>query len=802
MTNNYFDQKSITMLEYPQVIDALASYAEFSLSEKLARSLQPYTDPSVIRYKLELVTEGRRLLSVNDSIRLGGCIDADPLLAIAEKSGVLEGEVIHRLAYMLSIGRDLGRSLKFHAAEYPKLASLADGLTPPKGLIETINNTVTDRGEVLDSASDKLASIRREIRNAYNRLLGRLEKMLHDPKYQPMIQDAVITQRGGRYVIPLKAECKGQIKSIIHDQSASGATIFVEPLAVVDANNAYQELQLAERDEVHRILRVLSEQIADNAQEIRTVNHTLAEIDFVLMSAKYADDLDANEPILAERRHKTGNPVIKLYGARHPLLPKDKAVPIDVILDEDKFVVIITGPNTGGKTVSLKTVGLMALMTQSGLHIPAESGSEISPFSNVFADIGDEQSIEQSLSTFSGHMTNQIRILNRAGGKTLMLLDELGSGTDPQEGSALARAIMQYIVDHHIPCFAATHFSELKMFAQSTPGVTNASMEFDLKTLRPTYHLTIGLPGRSNALLIAKKLGLNEEILQNAQKTIDPADMNADNLLDEIRRQYDAAKKARSHADRMRSLAENDQRELKKRLDAIEDEREKILQESQEALEEEVRELREELARIRRTLNRAKAPAEDIHTLDQDLKAAEKTVRKSGDKAMKKAANIPEDRPLKAGDKVRVRSLGTESLAVISNTYGDEAEIQLGLLRMRVPVRELSRRNETDAPEETAPATSTETRSARVSGEIFHASPGVEIDLRGLDSQDMSDRLEKYLDDAALAGLPYVRIIHGKGTGVLRRTARKLLLDHPHVKYIESGQDNEGGDGVTIAHMK
>ena len=800
MANNSFDKKSLTMLEYPEVIGKLASYASFSLSEELARSLQPYTDPSVIRYKLELVSEGRRLLSVNDSIRLGGCIDSGPLLAIAEKSGVLEGEVIHRLAYMLSLGRDLGRSLKYHAAEYPKLATMADGLTPPKGLIETINNTVTDRGEVLDSASDKLASIRREIHNAYNRLLGRLEKMLRDPKYQPMIQEAIITQRGGRYVIPLKSEYKNQMKSIIHDQSASGATIFVEPLAVVDANNAYQELQLAERDEVHRILRVLSEQIADNAQEIRTVNQTLAEIDFVLMCAKYADDLDANEPILAEKHHKTGNPVIKLYGARHPLLPKDKAVPIDVILEEDKFVVIITGPNTGGKTVSLKTVGLMALMMQSGLHIPAESGSELSPFRNVFADIGDEQSIEQSLSTFSGHMTNQIRILDRAGGKTLMLLDELGSGTDPQEGSALARAIMQYIVDHHIPCFAATHFSELKMFAQSTPGVTNASMEFDLKTLRPTYHLTIGLPGRSNALLIAKKLGLNEEILANAQKTIDPADMNADNLLDEIRRQYDAAKKARSHADRMRSLAENSQRELQKRLDTIEDEREKILQESREALEDEVRDLREELTRIRRTMNRAKAPSEEVAALDQDLKAAEKTVKKSGEKALKKAANIQDDRPLKPGEKVRVRSLGTESLAVISNIDGDEAEIQLGALRMRVPLRELSRKNEPEtAAEEPAAA---ETRSARVSGEIFHASPGVELDRRRLVSQEMTDRLEKYLDDAALAGLPYVRIIHGKGTGVLRRTARRVLLANPHVKFIESGQDNEGGDGVTVAHMK
>ncbi|MBR6090247.1 MAG: endonuclease MutS2 [Anaerolineaceae bacterium] len=787
------------MLEYPQVVERIASYASFSLSEKLAAGMHPYTDPSVIRYKLELVTEARRLLSVNDTIRLGGCIDADPLLAAAEKSAVLEGEVIHRLAYMLAIGRDLGSSLKYHAAEYPKLAAMAAGLTPPYGLIQTINNTVTDRGEVLDSASDKLASIRREIHNAYNRLLGRLEKMLRDPKLQPMIQESIITQRGGRYVIPLKAECKGQLKSIIHDQSASGATIFVEPLAIVDANNAYQELQLAERDEVHRVLRDLSAQIAEHAQEIRTVNHTLAEIDFVLMCAKYADSLRANEPILAEKYNRNGNPVIKLYGARHPLLPADKAVPADVVLDDDKYVVIITGPNTGGKTVSLKTVGLMALMMQSGLHIPAESGSELSPFTDVFADIGDEQSIEQSLSTFSGHMTNQIRILDRANGKTLMLLDELGSGTDPQEGSALARAIMQYIVDHHIPCFAATHFSELKLFAQSTAGVTNASMEFDLKTLRPTYHLTIGLPGRSNALLIAKKLGLAEEILANAQKTIDPAEMNADSLLDDIRRQYDAAKKARSHADRMRSMAENKERELQKRLDEIEDEREKILQESQSALEEEVRELREELNRIRRTMNQTKAPAGEIMQLDKDLKAAEKTVRKSGDKAMKKAANVPEDRPLKAGEKVRVRSLGTESLAVISAITGDEAEIQLGALRMRVPLRELSRRNEPETAEVSEPEP---VQSTRVSGELFHASPGVEIDLRGLDSEEMSMRLEKYLDDASLAGLPYVRIIHGKGTGVLRRTARKLLLGHPHVKFIESGRDNEGGDGVTVAHMK
>ncbi len=794
------DNKSLAMLEYPQVIDKLASYADFSLSEKLARELKPYTDPALIRYKLETVTEARLLLSVNDSIRLGGCFDAGPLLAVACKSGTLDGEVIHRLAYMLSIARDLGRSLKFHTEEYPKLSAMADGLTPPKGLIETISRTVTDKGEVLDSASEKLAEVRREVRNAYSRLMGRLDKILRDPRYQSMIQEPIITQRSGRYVIPLKVEYKTQFKCIIHDQSSSGSTLFVEPLTVVDANNSYQELQLAERDEVHRVLALLTAEIAEHASEIRTVNQTLAEIDFALMCAKYAEYLKANEPILAEKRHKTGNPVIKLYGARHPLLPVDKAVPIDVVLDEDRFVVVITGPNTGGKTVSLKTIGLMVLMTQSGLHIPAESGSELSCFQNVFADIGDEQSIEQSLSTFSGHMTNQIRVLNRVNGRTLVLLDELGSGTDPQEGSALARAILQYIVDHRVPCFAATHFSELKMFAQSVPGVTNASMEFDLKTLRPTYHLTIGLPGRSNALLIAKKLGLSEEILANAQKTINPTDMNVDNLLDDIRRQYDAAKKARSHADRMRSLAENDRRELQKRLEQIEEERERVLRESQAALEDEVSELREELARIKRAAAKTGAPVEEMKQLEQDLRAADKLVKDTGEKTLKKTKPVvQDDRPLKAGDKVRVRSLGTESLAVISNIDGDEAEIQLGSLRMRVPLRQLARKNDTDEEiQEPEP----ERKAAKSSVEVFHPSPGVEIDLRGLDSLDMTDRLEKYLDDAALAGLPYVRVIHGKGTGVLRRVARKVLLANANVKFIESGKDSEGGDGVTVAHLK
>lgn len=797
------DKKTLTMLEYPAVIDRLASYASFSLSEKMARKLQPYTDPAVIQYKLEMVREARHLLSVNDNIRLGGCIDAFPLLSVAEKSGTLDGESIYRLGYMMSIGRDLSRSLKYHTEEYPKLAAIGEGMIPPQGLIEKINRTVTDRGEVLDTASEKLTNIRREIKNAYSRLLGKLDQILRDSRTQTMLQEAIITQRNGRYVIPIKAEYKNSMKCIIHDSSASGQTVFVEPLATVPLNNSWQELQLDERNEVQRILHELSGEIAENAAQLRTMVQSLAEFDYALMCAKYADDLKAFEPILTPKHNKNGNPIIKLYEARHPLLPQEKAVPIDVILDDETFAVVITGPNTGGKTVSLKTIGLMVLMTQSGLHIPAQSGSELSLFTNVFADIGDEQSIEQSLSTFSGHMTNQIRILNLVNGKTLVLLDELGSGTDPQEGSALARAIMQYLVEHHIPCFTATHFSDLKLFAQSAAGAINASMEFNLKTLQPTYHLLIGIPGRSNAILIAKKLGLPQEILENAQKTIDPAEVDSDSLLDEIRRQYDAARKARSHADRMRSLAENEQRELQKRLNEIEDERQRVLQESREALEDELSELREEIARTKRGLAKSRESVTEVVQMEQRLKQAETETRKRTKKALQAVAvKELDNRPLKVGERVRVRSLGTDNLAMITAIDKNEADIQLGALRMRVPLHDLLRKNEPDTPEKPEEKAPAPTSGKTIRGEVFHASPGVEIDLRGLDSMEMSDRLEKYLDDAALAGLPYVRIIHGKGTGRLRQVARKLLLSSPNVSYIEAGTDAEGGEGVTVAHLK
>ena len=804
------DKKSLKMLEYPEVIRRLAQYASFNVSEQMAQNLHPETDSSIIRYKLSLTTEARKLLSVNDTFRLGGCSDLRPYLEVARKQGTLEAKAFVEIAYTLSIARDLYRSLSHHEAEYPNLAAIAENLIPPAGLIERINFTVNDRGEVLDSASEKLTSIRREIRLSYNRLLGRLEKMVKESRYQPMLQEPIITQRNGRYVIPLKAEYKGQLKSIIHDQSSSGATLFVEPLATVELNNIYQALQLDERNEIIRILQNLTAFVGDYADQIEQSVEALAKIDFAIMCAKYADDLRAAEPLLVDPYKKTGNPVIKLYQARHPLLPVETAVPIDVVPDEETFAVVITGPNTGGKTVSLKTIGLLILMAQSGLHIPVRSGSEISVFKNVFADIGDEQSIEQSLSTFSGHITNIIRILKEADSKTLVLLDELGSGTDPQEGSALARAILQYLIKKHIPCFVATHFSELKTFAHVTPGAINASMEFDLKTLRPTYRLSIGLPGRSNALLIAEKLGLPAEILEDARETIDPEVQDTGALLDEIHRQQEAARKARSQADRLRSLAENDERKLRKQLEEIEAEKEKILSEAHSETEAEIKELKTELAKLRKAYVAAKIPLGELKPLEEGLKESEKAAQSIENHIEKKSKlKTYHSAPLKIGEKVRVRSLGTNSFATITTIDGDEAEILLGSLRMRVPLKDLIRKSDdmgNDGENTEGSAGKSESpvkmEERKTSGEIFHPSPGVEIDLRGKTAEEMTDLLEKYLDEAVLAGLPYVRIIHGKGTGKLRQAARQFLLDSPYVKYIENGKDNEGGEGVTVAHLK
>jgi DNA mismatch repair protein MutS2 len=617
----------------------------------------------------------------------------------------------------------------------------------------------------------------------------------------------------------LRAEFKGRIRAVVHDQSASGATLFVEPLSVVEHNNEFRELQLAERDEERRILAELSQQVGMQAGNILDTVERIADLDLCFAKAKYSDAIAANQPILqliAKSSGRHPGTIIRLYQARHPLLDPAMVVPIDVELDAQTYAMVVTGPNTGGKTVTLKTIGLLALMAQSGLHIPAHSGSEISLFHNIYADIGDEQSIEQSLSTFSGHITNIIHILDHADRRSLVILDELGAGTDPQEGAALARALLTHLLERGITTLVTTHHPELKAFAHATPGVTNASVEFDLETLRPTFHLTIGLPGRSNALAIAQRLGMPEPIITLARSELSPADLRAEDLLDEIHRQRDLSRKARAAAENARHEAEVMRNELAKRLEKIEDERLQVLDKAHRQAEEQVEAVEDELREVRRQLARTKQPLQVIEEVEEQVAELQEAVMAPVERRTPEKIISPVRRAVRLGDKVRLHSLNTQG--VVTSLGEEEAEVQVGVLRIRARLAELQiigKETPSTPPSQGLPTArdlmgagrpSTKVEAAGESTHtptkhIYAESPGIELDLRGQRSEEALDALERYLDSAYLAGLPWVRIIHGKGTGKLRLAVREALNHNPHVKSFESGGDNEGGEGVTVAKL-
>ncbi|MCJ7585947.1 MAG: Smr/MutS family protein, partial [Anaerolineales bacterium] len=500
---------------------------------------------------------------------------------------------------------------------------------------------------------------------------------------------------------------------------------------------------------------------------------------------------------------QAGQSSIRLLNARHPLLDPATVVPIDIDLSPDTYALVITGPNTGGKTVSLKTVGLLALMAQSGLHIPAQSGSELPCFQAVYADIGDEQSIEQSLSTFSGHITNIVHILKKADRRSLVILDELGAGTDPQEGSALARAILSHLLERNVTTFVATHYPELKTFAHSTPGVVNASLEFDIQTLRPTYHLTIGLPGRSNALAIAQRLGLPEAVVAAARSEINPDDLRADKLLGDIHRQRKIAFKESEKAERARSEARHLERELAGRLEKIEEERQSVLEQARAEGELEVEILKTQLETLKDELKRARQPLEAVKAIEEQIELVEEKIQEPVKSRKSPVTRQPVLGPLKVGERVQLMNLNAEG--VITALSGDEAEVQAGALRLRVKASELKRKEVTsDQLPVISKSTSPVARHPSPSfttGLTLAPSPGLELNLRGQKAEDALSMLEDYLDRAFLAGMPFVRIIHGKGTGKLRQEVRAALNGHPHVKSFEEGGENEGGAGVTVAKI-
>jgi DNA mismatch repair protein MutS2 len=797
------NKKALETLEYHKIIARLAGYADFSASAELARNLRPTPDLEEAQTRQTATREARHILSLDADVSFHNAQDIRPMVGLARRDGVLETVDLLAVKNTLIVSRNVRRVLDNMGEETPHLSSLASGLPVGLGLVDLISKTISDRGDVLDSASEKLSDVRREMKITYERMMARMQRYISDSSTARMLQEPIITQRNGRNVLPLRAEFKGKIKAVVHDQSASGATLFIEPLPVVEWNNRYRELELAERDEIRRILAELSHAVADHAEVLDTMVEVMAELDLAFMSARYAEDLDASEPELMpfreEAKGKHPGSTIRLYKARHPMLDAKLVVPINVDLDEETYALVITGPNTGGKTVTLKSVGLMVLMAQSGLQIPVQSGSILTVFEDVFADIGDEQSIEQSLSTFSGHVTNIVEILKKADSHSLVLLDELGAGTDPQEGSALARAVMTHLLDRSITSMIATHYPELKAYAHTTPGVLNASVEFNLETLQPTYHLTIGLPGRSNALAIAERLGLPEPIIASARAEINPTDLRAEDLLDEIHRQRDLARQARGATDAAQHEAEDLRNELADRLDRIEDERFALMEATRQEAENELAALREEMEKLRRLLARARQPLDVVDEVEElvevlEEEVAEPIVRQEPKKPVRKPKG-----PLRLGEKVHLQPIDQDG--VVTAIGEDEVEIQIGMLRIRARLSDVVRKSEPE-PEPEHQDKPKKSKTGKITLPSSQESPGVELDIRGQRVDEGLDALDHYLEKAYLAGLPYVRIIHGKGTGRLRESVRQALGNNPHVNRFETGGRAEGGDGVTVAHLK
>ncbi|GJM39970.1 MAG: endonuclease MutS2 [Ardenticatenaceae bacterium] len=800
------DTKSLHTLEYHKVRNILAGYTSFSAGEELARKLQPTTDQILAEQWQTETAEALLLLDTHTNITIGGARDVRRPADNSTRGFTLPAEDLLDIRSTLIAARTLKRQLLKVEDEFPYLAAIAELVEDAPGLVDSISSTIDEKGEVLDSASSKLAKIRSELRAVHGRIQDKLQRLLNSSQNQ-WLQEPIISMRSGRYVVPVKTDAKGRIKGIVHDQSGSGATVWMEPMATVDLNNEYRGLQMDEQAEVERLLAELSDKVANVADVIIRIVERMSELDLIFARAKYAalikgvppEFVDWREfeqpkpPKHANERAKWTPPprnphpgsTIWVRSARHPLLPPGDVIPTDLTLDEDTFTVLITGPNTGGKTVSLKTIGLMVLMAQSGMHLPAIE-AKLTVFENVFADIGDEQSIEQSLSTFSAHMSNIIRILAEVDDRSLVLLDELGSGTDPTEGAALAQSVTNFLRDKGATTFIATHYPELKLYADQQRGATNASMLFDVETLSPTYEMAIGIPGKSNAFAIARRLGLDETILDDAMKLTGAGSNEAENLLDAIYDLRDKISSEEASARLIRRQLEDEKDALARQVEQLEEEREAVLAEAQEEARQKIAVIEEELRRARRhirdaqSISKLKKVSKDVAALEEDK------VEKIAPKPSKTRKPTSNRLTLEVGDKVTVKALNTVGEIISLSKY--EAMIAVGRLQMRAKLGDLefkSRPKDEEPELESTPITKT-------------SSPGVELDIRGRRVEEGLSELTTFIDQAYLSQMPWVRIIHGKGTGKLRTAVRKSLKKNKHVASIEEGKQGEGDAGVTV----
>ena len=786
-------EKSLLKLELDQVLEQLASCAGSVGGKEACRRVRPVSDLEDVNLMLEQTSAASDLCTRKGNPVFGDVTDVSASLERADRGGSLQPIELLRIAGVLRCARNI----KGYVSEDDKvtvLDALFSALTPNKYLEDRIFGAILSEEEIADNASPVLADIRRHMRIQAGKIRDSLQKVISSPAYSKYLREPIITIRQGRYVVPVKSECRNDVPGLVHDVSATGGTYFIEPMSAVNANNALRELELKEKKEIERILAELSAEAAAHREDINLDYTMLVQLDVIFAKAKLAYRMRAWAPIMNDRGR------VDLRKARHPLIDPKAVVPISVRLGSDFDTMIITGPNTGGKTVTLKTIGLLTLMAECGLHIPAGDGSQLSTFDAILADIGDEQSIAQSLSTFSSHMRTIVDVVAQCDDRTLVLFDELGAGTDPAEGAALAMAIIEFCRKMNSRVVATTHYAELKLYAMRTKGVINASCEFDVETLRPTYKLLIGIPGKSNAFAISRKLGLSEEILKEADDLVGKSDKDFEDVLSQLEAQRQQMEAARVEAERMKRETEKIKQQSEEYAAQLQKEKDKAMESARREAQKIIEDARyaanmasEELKALRKQLQ----DSADATNLNQRQAEVRRSLNEMEDKirANQPKAQRPEPkRDILVGDTVELLKLGTKASVIAINKDGTY-QLQAGILKLN------AKKEEIYLLENENPYKQKGGRPVHSGREMKLTAMSNEVDLRGMDAVEAICVLDNYLDSAMRSNLGTVRIIHGKGTGVLRKAVQDALKKNKHVKKYRLGVYGEGEDGVTIAEF-
>ena len=784
------NERSLRVLEFNKIKENLRKYAVTSGGKELVDNLAPYSSAYEVREALEESREALELLIKKGNPPFEGLHDVREGIERAKKGGCLNPAQLLYIGNMLRCTSRIQEYLtrKEEEESFPKLEDLAYILTPIKNLENEIENAIVSEEEISDRASSTLHNIRRSLKEKNSSVRDKINSIVRsNAKY---LQDAIYTMRGDRYVLPVKAEYKGAVPGLVHDQSSTGATLFIEPMSLVNLNNEIKELKLKEQAEIERILWALSKKVKDNSDVCSRNMKILLQIDFIFAKGKYASSIDGMMPKVNE------DGSFNLVGAKHPLIDRDKVVPSDIYLGKNFSVLMVTGPNTGGKTVTIKTVGLLHLMGMSGLLIPTRDDSSISFYREVFADIGDEQSIEQSLSTFSSHLTNIVGIMREADRDSLVLFDELGAGTDPTEGAALATAIIETLKERGTKIIGTTHYSELKGYALKTPGVENASVEFDVETLRPTYRLLIGVPGKSNAFEISRRLGLDDFVIEKAKGFVSEENMQFEDLIRDLQEKSIIANRDAREAERIKIETEKIKRTYEEKLKRLETTRDKAYNEARREAKEIIsaaKDEADEILKAMRELEKLGISGGGRKRLEEERKKLKDSLEDREKALIKERENAGEViEKVTLGMEAFLPSLNQKVIIISMPDNRGEVQVEAGIMKISVKLKDLRK------------AEKTKEEKVRKKREVKLNLRSVEsrLDLRGLDAEEACYRTDKYLDEAYMANLGEVTIVHGKGTGILRKAINDMLKRHPHVKSYRLGAYGEGGDGVTMVELK